>query len=107
MHGLVSFWARNSVAANLLMIVALVGGAIGFFRLEKEVFPGVSAAGAQVHLAWPGASPQEIEEQIIVRIEEAVADIDGIDQLTSVASEGSAGVYIRALVSVDHQEFLD
>ena len=106
-NGLISFWARNTVAANLLMIVALVGGLMGYIRLEKEVFPVGEQAGAEITMTWPGASPQEVEEQIVVRIEEAVADLDGIDRLISVAREGSAYVRVEALQSVDRQEFLD
>ena len=107
MNSLINFWARNTVAANLLMFLAVLGGVLGFATLEKETFPGGEFAGASIHVTWPGASPAEVEEQIVVRIEEAVADIDGIDKITSGAQEGLAGVYIRALKSVDKKEFLD
>ena len=107
MNGLISFWARNNVAANLLMITALLGGVFGFTQLEKEVFPSPTLSGAQVHVGWPGAAPQEVEEQIVVRIEEAVSDVDGVDFVTAYAVEGTAGVTVRALQSVDPNKFLD
>jgi len=68
-RGILAWWARNSVAANLLMIIAFVGGILGFIQLQREVFPSGSFNGATVSVAWPGAAPQEVEEQIILRIE--------------------------------------
>ncbi|MFH1517422.1 MAG: efflux RND transporter permease subunit, partial [Pseudomonadota bacterium] len=74
MSGIVAWFARNAVAANLLMIVAFMGGIFGYTRMEQEMFPVVNVTGASVSVAWSGASPQDIEEQIVTRIEEAVAD---------------------------------
>ncbi len=107
MGGIIGFWARNTVAANLLMIMAIVGGFIGFSSLEKETFPGAELSGATIHISWPGASPQEAEEQLVVRIEEAIADVDGLERLTSVAREGGGNVYVRARNGTDKKEFLD
>ncbi len=107
MGGIISFWARNSVAANLLMVCCIVGGIFGFSRLEKEVFPGGEFNGVSVTIGWPGASPQDAEEQLVLRLEEAVADVDGLERITSIAYEGGGTVNIKALNSVDTQEFLD
>ncbi|MEO1015910.1 MAG: efflux RND transporter permease subunit [Pseudomonadota bacterium] len=107
MNGIVAWFARNSVAANLLMIVAFVGGVVGFSRMEREMFPTVAVSGATVQITWQGASPQEVEEQLITRIEEAVADIDGLDRITSVATEGSAVVNVRGRDDIDKDEFID
>ena len=106
MNGIVAWFARNSIAANLLMAVAFIGGIFSFMSLEREMFPTVPVAGASVSVAWPGASPQEVEEQIITRIEESVADIDGIDRMTSIASEGSGVVNIRGRNDLNMDEFL-
>ncbi|MEM8919720.1 MAG: efflux RND transporter permease subunit [Pseudomonadota bacterium] len=107
MNGLIAFWARNSVAANLLMLVALVGGVIGYSRLEKETFPAVNFNGVEINITWPGASPQEVEEQLIVRMEEAIADIDGMEELTSISREGSGTVLINTKNSTDTAVFMD
>ncbi len=106
MNGIVAWFARNSIAANLLMAVAFIGGIFSFMSLEREMFPTVPVAGASVTVAWPGASPQEIEEQIVTRIEESVADIDGIDRMTSIASEGSAVVNIAGRNDLDMDKFV-
>lgn len=105
--GIIGWWARNSVAANLLMIVAVLGGVMGYFSLNREVFPTAAFNGATVSVAWPGASPQEIEEQIVVRIEEALADMDGIETITSTAREGAGFVNIEGKRNVDIGEFID
>ena len=105
--GIIGWWARNSVAANLLMIIAILGGVFGYLSMNRELFPTVDFNGATVSVAWPGASPQEVEEQIIVRIEEALADLDGVDTITSTAREGSGWVNIEGRRSVDIGDFID
>ena len=105
--GIIGWWARNSVAANLLMLVAVIGGFVGYNQLNREVFPTIAVNGATVSVAWPGASPQEVEEQIIVRIEEALSDMDGIETITSTAREGSGFVNVEGQRTVDIGEFID
>lgn len=107
MSGIVSWFARNAVAANLLMIVAFIGGVFGYTKMEQEMFPVVAVTGASVSVAWNGASPQDVEEQIVTRIEEAVADVDGLDRITSIAREGFGVVNIRGRDDIDMIEFLD
>jgi len=105
--GIIGWWARNSVAANLIMIIAVLGGFLGYNALNREVFPTISVNGASVSVAWPGASPQEVEEQIIVRIEEALSDMDGVETITSTAREGGGFINIEGKRSVDVGEFID
>ncbi|KCZ48406.1 efflux RND transporter permease subunit [Hyphomonas pacifica] len=107
MNGIVAWFARNAVAANLLMIVAFVGGVFGYTKMEQEMFPVVNVTGASVSVAWNGASPQDVEEQIVTRIEEAVADINGLDRITSIANEGFGVVNIKGRDDIDMDKFLD
>jgi multidrug efflux pump subunit AcrB len=107
MNGLIAFWARNGVAANLLMIAVLIAGFFGFTRIEREVFPSGAFNYAVVTVAWPGASPREIEEQIVLRIEEAVADVDGVKHVDATATEGLAQVTVEGADSVDTTLFLN
>ena len=107
MSGVVSWFTRNAVAANLLMVVAFIGGVFGYTRMEQEMFPVVAVTGASVAVVWNGASPQDVEEQIVTRIEEAVADVDGLDRITSIASEGMGVVNVRGRDDIDMLEFLD
>lgn len=105
--GLLAWWAGNSIAANLLMIIALIGGIVGFISIQRDQNPAASFAGATVSVAWPGASPQEIEEQIILRIEEAMMAVDGVRRITATAVEGSGWVNVEGNSTVDPKEFLD
>ncbi len=107
MNGLIAWWSRNTVAANLLMIAIFVGGIWGYFNIEREVFPTFKMKAATVSMVWQGAAPQEIEEQIILRIEEAVADIDGLKEINSTAREGSASVTVIAQDNVEVRAFVD
>ena len=58
-RGLLAWWAKNSVAANLLMIIALIGGISGFFSMQRENNVAANFAGATISVAWPGASRDE------------------------------------------------
>ena len=107
MNGLVAWWARNGIAANLLMVIAFVGGTFGFLSLEREVFPSADFNGASVSIAWPGASPQDVEDQVVTRLEEVVADMDGLKRLTGTAREGVGYVNLEIDLNTDVDEFVD
>ena len=85
MASLIGWWVRNPVAANLLMLGILLSGYLGFKAMEREAFPEFKVKQAEISVIWPGAAPQEVEEQIIVRIEEALKDLDGVKRVRSVA----------------------
>ena len=107
MNRLIEWWARNSVAANLAMLGIFVAGVIGFFSMEREMEPQVRFPGLVINVSWPGASPQDVEEQIVSRIEEAVSDLDNIDWIRSSSSEGTGEVYILAETTVDFSRFMN
>ena len=69
--GIIAWFARNSVAANLLMIFILVGGLLTAGTIRKQMFPDFESNWLQVQVAYPGAAPQEVEEGITVKIEDA------------------------------------
>lgn len=105
--GIIAWFARNSVAANLLMIILLIGGLFSTVLINKEVFPSFELNYLQISVAYPGAAPQEIEEGINIKIEEAIQDISGIKKVTSVASEGFGNVTIEVADGFDPQDILD
>jgi len=107
MNRLIEWWARNPVAANLLMVGIFVAGFIGFGSMEREMDPQVRFPGLQIEVAWPGAAPQEVEEQIVARIEESVSDMDSIEWVRSTSAEGYGGVYILAEQQVDFTQFMN
>ena len=107
MKKLVSWFASNGVVANLLMVVILLGGALAVPQIRKEVFPEFSADQISVSVLYPGAAPEEVEEGICIRIEEAVQSLAGVKRITSTASEGMGIVNVEILEGTDARELLD
>lgn len=105
-HGILAWMARNRVAANLVMLVLVVGGLFTLPNIKQEVFPEFSLDMVLVNVAYPGASPSEVEEGVILAIEEAVRDVEGIKEVTATASEGSATVAVELLLGVDSSRAL-
>ena len=99
--GPLAWMARNHVAANLLMFTFIIGGLIMVSSLRQELMPNVEAERIQVSASYPGSSPDEVEEGIIIAIEEAVRGINGVKKTTSTASEGSGRVIIELLDGAD------
>lgn len=88
MNDWISWMARNHVAANLLMMVFIVGGLIIGSQVKQEVFPEIELDWISTTVVYPGASPDEVEEGIILQVEEAIGSVDGIDEIKAVAAEG-------------------
>ncbi len=80
--GLIAWLIQNPVAANLLMIVLLVGGVLSARQLQSQVFPTISPGTVTVTVPFPGATPAEVEEGITRRVEEAVLGIYGVKRVT-------------------------
>ena len=99
--GLLGVFASNSVAANLLMVLFLVGGLIAGLQLRSEVFPTIDENMIRVSVSYPGATPSEIAEGITRRVEEAVFGIEGVDRVLSTASENNG------VVNIELKEFAD
>lgn len=87
--------ARNSIAANLLMIILLCGGLWTALRIQKEVFPQFQLDVVQVSVAYPGSAPREVEQGILLPVEEAIRGIQGIREITSTAREGGGSISIE------------
>ena len=102
--GPISWMAGHSVAANLLMVVFLVGGLIFAGQIKKEVFPDFELDYVTISMAYPGASPEEVERGIILAIEEAVQGLDDIKQVTAVANEGSGTVTVEVVEGKNIQQ---
>ena len=107
MSGIIGWFARNSVAANLLMVFIVVSGAFSAFSVKQEVFPEFSLDMVTIEVPYLGAAPEEVEEAVNVRLEEAIQGIDGIKQITSTASEGSGSVTIELELGADARKVVD
>jgi len=107
MKGMVSWFTENHVAANLLMVFLLLAGAITAMTMKLEVFPELSMDRISISTEYIGASPAEVEESIIQRIEENVAGLAGIKRIDSTAREGFGRVTIEVMKDWDLQTLLD
>ncbi len=91
MGGMIEWFTKNHVAANLLMVLIVGLGLYTLFaRVPLEVFPSVEYERVNVRTSFPGATPAEVEEGITIRVEEAIQDLEGIKEITSQSSEGSS-----------------
>ena len=102
--GPIAWMAGHSVSANLLMLVLLIGGLVMAYNIKKEVFPDFDLDTVDIKVAYPGASPEEVERGIILAIEEAVQSVEGIKEITATAAEGSATVTAEVLEDEDAQQ---
>ncbi len=101
MTGPIAWMAGNSVAANLIMAVLLIGGLLVGRTIKQEVFPEFTMDTVEVSVEYLGASPEEVEEGVVLGVEEAVQGLDGVDEVRSVASEGMGRVVVEAVEGAD------
>lgn len=94
---MIAWFTRNGVAANLTMLLMVVGGGISLFFMKKELFPQFSLDTVVIRVAYLGASPAEVEEGVVIRIEEALQGLEGIKELqsNSVENFGSVSVLVE------------
>ncbi len=106
-HGLIGWFAKNHVAANLMMFAIIIGGIFSIFILKKETFPEFQTNVIQIQVPYLGAAPEEVEKGVILRIEEAIESIEGIHEITSTASEGMGQVRVELKEGVALTEMMD
>jgi multidrug efflux pump subunit AcrB len=85
---MIRLFVRNSVFVNLLMLVILLAGGLIYLSMTREIFPEFSLDSISIQTVYAGASPQEIEKLITIKIEEEISDLDGVDSIYSESQEG-------------------
>ncbi len=106
-QGLINWFANNHVAANLMMIIIILSGLYSVATITKKAMPDFDLPIIQISMAYPGATPADVEKGIVILIEEAVEDVDGITTVRSVAREGSGSVTLEVAESYDINEVLN
>ncbi len=104
---IIDWFARNSVAANLLMMILLIGGLYTAMNIKKESQPRIETDFVTVSMPFLGASPEDVEEGILIKIEEAIQDVEGIKEIQSTARRGSGTVRAEILSEYDIAEVMD
>ena len=107
MTRMIRWWASNSVAANLLMVALFIGGIVSFLTIDREMEPYVEFPGAVVNVTWLGASPEDVEEQIVIRLEEALSTVQGMHRMQSFAEESGGRIIVEGTSDLDEGRFLE
>ena len=107
MHTAIRWFANNPVAANLLMILLLLGGLFGAITTNQEEFPSFDVKVVNVRVPYLGAAPVEVEKSVCIRVEEAIEGLEGIDKLRSTATEGMCNVTAELFDDADQTQVLN
>lgn len=105
-RGPIAWMVRHRVAPNLLMLVLLLGGLLSAARTTQEIFPEFELDAVTVSVPYPGASPEEVEEGIVLVVEEAVRALEGVEEVTATAAEGAGTVVVELEEGADGQKAL-
>ena len=103
-RGPIDWMARNVIAVNLIMVILLGGGVWAALSIQKEVFPQFLLDVVEVSVVYPGASPAEVEQGILLPVEEAVKGVQGIKEMDSTAREGSGTVEFELVAGTDRMQ---
>jgi multidrug efflux pump subunit AcrB len=104
---IINWFARNSVAANLLMVILLAGGFYTVLTIKKEIQPRVDTNFITVGVPFLGATPLDVEEGVVIKIEEAIQDIEGIEEIASTARRGFGEVRVEVHADYEVTELMD
>jgi len=105
--GLIAWFVYNPVAANLLMVFILIAGLFSFTTIEKKTLPDFMSNIISIRVIMPGTGPKDIEQSIILKIEQAIKNIQYIKQVRSTASDGIASVEVEIETGEDQLLLLD
>ena len=104
--GLISWFARNPVAANLVMVLVFFAGTLSLLNMSKEIFPRTETRVISIGAPYPGAAPIEVEKGVILPMESALEGLQGIKKITSVADRDYARIYLEIEASEDINEVM-
>ena len=106
-RSLVDFCVRRSVPVTLLMWTILIGGTVALLTMRREFFPETAPQAARIVLAYPGASPKEIEQSMARKIEDRVVDVEGVDRIETRLSEGTGGITVKLKAGTDADKAIE
>lgn len=106
MRNLIQYFVRYNLTGDMVMIAILVAGYVGLSNLRSNFFPEVASKTIQIQVVYPGASPEEVEEGIVSKIEENLQGIAGLDQVKSICNENAGNITIEVLDERETDEIL-
>lgn len=90
-----AFGVRKPVPTNLLMVAIIIAGVTAGLGLKRQFFPETDPDQAMVTLKYPGATPQEIEQTLAIKVEDKLADLDEVERITTTLAEGGGGIVVE------------
>jgi len=105
--GIAAFGVRKPVVVNLLMATLLITGVASALSLRKQFFPEVDPDTAVVNMPYPGAAPEDVEDSLAIKVEDAFDNIDEIDEIHTTLAEGGGGITIRFKEGADVETGMD
>ncbi|KPK35139.1 MAG: cobalt-zinc-cadmium resistance protein, partial [Phycisphaerae bacterium SG8_4] len=102
-RGPIAWMTRNRITPNLMMFILLIGGFVVASRIKQEVFPEFDSDMVMIRVVYPGSSPEEVEQGIILAVEEVIRALDGVKEITATASEGAGMVMAELEEGADNQ----
>ena len=95
MQKAIKWFSENLVTANFVMLLVLLAGFTTWFKIKKEVFPNISLGAVVIQVPFPYATPEEVEDGILLPLEDAISDVDGIKRVTASAAESMVAVTVE------------
>lgn len=95
MRGIIAYFIKYHVAVNVIVIAFFVFGVVGALSLKSSFFPLVDSKNITINITYPGASPQEVEEGIVLKIEDNLKGLEGVDRVTSTSRENSGSIDVE------------
>jgi multidrug efflux pump subunit AcrB len=106
MKQLIAYFIKYPIYANAVIIITAIAGMLSLVMMPQSFFPELPPNRVYVQVAYPGASPEEIEKGITTRIEESLNGIEGVDQITSTSSENISNITVEIYEGFDIDEVL-
>ncbi len=107
MNRLIAWFSDNPIAANLLMLAIMIGGFMSLPQINKEFFPTADPSTVEINVSYPGAAPINVEQQVCIRIEQAIDNLEGIKKVIATAKQNHCKVLVRAIDNYNLQTLLN
>ncbi len=107
MRKMIKWFSENHVAANFLMLLVLLAGFTTWFKLKKEIFPETSLDAVIVQVPYPNATAEEVETGVVLKLEDAISDLDGIKRYSSTSTESMGAMTVEVDSGYDVRAVMD
>ncbi len=104
---MIKWFSENHVAANFLMLLVLLAGLSTWFKLKKEIFPETSLDAVIVQVPYPNATAEEVETGVVLKLEDAISDLDGIKRYSSTSTENMGAMTVEVDSGYDVRSVMD